>query len=183
MKQTVEPVSIVPLHQWQSWPGSIMSSCSPSVSPRPRERDISGTPGGSFITSGTNVHLGGRVTWSEFDGHGLARKWRTHMLILTKFSYKCPQEENDEVMTFYIQKVKSPLHCDIIMLCKITFLSIIHGHNSGTEGEIATIFHTKLVTLILGAHLETAEMAEIIFCCCAENTSTTSSFGFADIEL
>ena len=66
-------------------------------------------------------------------------------------------------MTFYIQKVKGQLHCDIIMFCKkkqATFLVIIQRHNSGTEGEIVTIFHiwsdTELVTLILGLHLETA---------------------------
>ena len=62
-------------------------------------------------------------------------------------------------MTFYIQKVKGHLHCDIIMFCKNTFQAIIQRHNSGTEGEIVTIFHiwsdTELVTLILGGHLET----------------------------
>jgi len=63
------------------------------------------------------------------------------------------------MMTFYIQKVKGQLHCDIIMFCKNTFLAIIQHHNSETEGEIVTIFHiwldTELVTLILDFHLET----------------------------
>ncbi len=33
-----------------------------------RERDISGMPGGNFITSGTNVHLDSRMNWLEFGG-------------------------------------------------------------------------------------------------------------------
>ena len=62
-------------------------------------------------------------------------------------------------MTFYIQKVKGQLNCDIIMFCKNTFLTIIQRHNARIEGEIVSIFHiwldTELVTLILGAHLGT----------------------------
>lgn len=69
------------------------------------------------------------------------------------------------------------------MFCKITFLSIIHDHNSGTEGEIATIFHTELVTLILVAHLETAVMAGIIFAAVSKIHQPRAFWGFADIEL
>ena len=70
-------------------------------------------------------------------------------------------------MTFYTQKVKGQLHCDNIMFCKNTFLAVIQHHNSGTEGEIVTIFHiwsdTELVTLIFGVHLQTVLIVEI-FC-------------------
>lgn len=39
------------------------------------------------------------------------------------------------VMTFNIQQVKGELHCDIIMLCKSTFLAITQLHISETEEE------------------------------------------------
>ena len=69
------------------------------------------------------------------------------------------------MLTFYIQKVKGQLHSDIIMFCKNTYLAFIQHHNLGTGGEIVTIFHifsdTELVTLILGAQLETVV---IVFC-------------------
>ena len=38
-------------------------------------------------------------------------------------------------MTFYIQKVKGELQCDIIMFCKNTFLAVIQHHYSGREEE------------------------------------------------
>ena len=44
------------------------------------------------------------------------------------------------MVTFYIQKVKGQLHCDDIMFYRNTFLAVIQHHNSGTEGEIVTIF-------------------------------------------
>lgn len=55
-----------------------------------------------------------------------------------------------KVMTFYIQEVERQLQCDFIMFCSNTFLAIIQYHISGTEKKIVTIFHTELVTLILG---------------------------------
>lgn len=51
------------------------------------------------------------------------------------------------MLTFYIQRVKGQL------------LAIIQHNNSGTEGEIVTVFHiwsdSELLKLILAAHLET----------------------------
>ena len=64
-------------------------------------------------------------------------------------------------MTFDIQQVKGQLHCDVIMFSKNTFLAIVQHHNSGTEGDVVTIFHiwsdTELVTVNLAAHLEAVE--------------------------
>ena len=58
--------------------------------------------------------------------------------------------------TFFIQKVKSQLHIEIIMFFRNAFMVIIQRHNTGTEGEIVTIgADTELVTLIFGAHLQT----------------------------
>lgn len=55
-------------------------------------------------------------------------------------------------MTFNISSVKGQLYRDTIMFFKSSFLVIIYRHNSGTEGEIMTIFHmcldTELMTLI-----------------------------------
>lgn len=39
-------------------------------------------------------------------------------------------------ITFYIQKIKGLLYCDIIIYCKITFLAIMQHHNLDTEREI-----------------------------------------------
>ncbi len=44
-------------------------------------------------------------------------------------------------MTFYIQKVKGRVHCDVTMFCKNTFLAVIQPHNEGKEEEIVTISH------------------------------------------
>ena len=83
-------------------------------------------------------------------------------------------------MTFSIQKVKGQLHCDITMFCKNTFLDIIQHHNSGTEGEIVTIFHiwsdTELVTLILGVHLG-ADCIEFL-CCLVEDLYDCRGSGY-----
>lgn len=65
-------------------------------------------------------------------------------------------------MTVYIEKVKSRLHCDIIMFCRNTLLVFIQHRNSGTDGKAVSIFHiwlnTGLMTLVLVAHLETVEI-------------------------
>lgn len=57
-----------------------------------------------------------------------------------------------KVMTFNVSSVKGQLYRDTIMFFKSTFLVIIYRHNSGTEGEIATIFHmclyAELMTVI-----------------------------------
>lgn len=49
-------------------------------------------------------------------------------------------------MTFYMQKAKHHLHCDIIMFCTNKFLATIQWFNSGTEGEIVMDHQTSLNT-------------------------------------
>lgn len=57
--------------------------------------------------------------------------------------------QNDEVMTFYIQKVKDQLAQDIITFCKNTFLVIIQHHSSLTEGGIVTAFLIESDTILI----------------------------------
>lgn len=80
----------------------------------------------------------------------LANKSIIHALIMTKYQIV--------ISDFYSWMSKS--NFTVRMVSKKICLAIIQHLNSGTEGQIVTIFHiwwdTELVTLILGAHLEAA---------------------------
>lgn len=85
-----------------------------------------------------------------------------------KISNKSLIGYNNEVMTFYIQKVNNKLCCDTMVFCRTTFQAIIYyywHHDLETHVKIVTIFHkwldNELVTLILGAHLGTMVIVEI----------------------
>lgn len=48
---------------------------------------------------------------------------------------------NDEVMTFYIRKVKGQLPCDVIMSCRNTFLAVIQQLNSEQKADRDHVSH------------------------------------------
>lgn len=63
------------------------------------------------------------------------------ILIITKFHIKFLIGLNDEVITFYIQKVQGNLHSEImLMFCKNTLLGIIQHHVLGKKGTLWKYF-------------------------------------------
>lgn len=108
------------------------------------------------------------VSWKQFNADLWTHSITTYSEVLSSFFWK------------YCMTSQS-IWQNIVMLYQNSFKPIIQHQNIGTEGEIVIIFHiwsgTELVTLNLGAHLETVVAVKSLRCTVAQKIHSTQLSG------